>query len=223
LGLHPNIFFLGAVSLLNDVSSEMIFPLVPLFLANVLGASSAIIGFIGGISESTDALCRIFSGYLSDRIKRRKPMTVLGYGISTLAKPFMYLATNWGIVLGVRFSDRIGKGARTSSRDALLADSLSADERGKGFGLHRAMDNFGAVLGLLIAAIIIYSSQSNSLELNLTTYRWLVLIGVVPAILAVLILIIFVRERAKKTIAPKTKIPARGDSLPASMLVLKFF
>ena len=196
-GLHPNVFFLGIVSLLTDVSSEMIFTLVPLFLFNVLRIGTPVIGLIGGLSESIDAIFRIFSGWLSDKVGRRKPLAVLGYSISTIAKPFMYLASSWGGVLAVRFGDRVGKGIRTSPRDALVADSVSAGERGKGFGLHRAMDTFGAVLGLAIAAIIIYLAQGGGLELNLNTYQWLVLVGVVPAVLAVLVLVFFVRERRR--------------------------
>jgi len=197
-GLNPNVFFLGMVSLLTDVSSEMIFTLLPLFLSNVLGAATTVIGLIGGLSESTDAIFRIFSGWFSDRLKKRKSLAVLGYSISTIAKPIMYLASTWGVVLAVRFSDRIGKGIRTSPRDALIADSVSAEERGRGFGLHRAMDTFGAVLGLAIAAIIIYLVQGGGLQLSLKTYQWLVLVGVVPAVLAVLVLIIFVQERGRK-------------------------
>ena len=197
-GLNPNVFSLGLVSLLTDISSEMIFTLVPLFLSNVLGATTTLIGFIGGLSESTDAIFRIFSGWFSDRIGKRKPLMLLGYSISTLAKPFMYMANSWGAVLAIRFSDRVGKGIRNSPRDALVADSVSAQERGRGFGLHRAMDTFGAFLGLAIAAIIIYQVQGGGLELSLETYQWLVLVGVVPAVLAVLVLLFFVRESGKK-------------------------
>jgi MFS family permease len=196
-GLNPNVFFLGIVSLLTDVSSEMIFTLVPLFLSNVLGATTTIVGLIGGLSESTDAIFRIFSGWFSDRVGKRKSLAVLGYGISTLAKPFMYLASSWGSVLAIRFGDRVGKGIRSSPRDALIADSISAGERGKGFGLHRAMDTFGAVLGLAIAALIIYLVQGGGLALSLKTYQWLVLVGVVPAVLSVLVLLFFVHERRK--------------------------
>jgi MFS family permease len=194
-GLNPNVFFLGIVSLLTDVSSEMIFTLVPLFLFNVLSIGTPIIGLVGGLSESADAIFRIFSGWLSDRMGKRKPLAVWGYSISTIAKPFMYLASSWGAVLAVRFGDRIGKGIRTSPRDALVADSVSAGKRGRGFGLHRAMDTFGAFLGLAIATVVIYQLQGGELALSLKTYQWLVLIGVVPAVLAVLVLLFFVRER----------------------------
>ncbi len=196
--MHPNVFFLGLVSLLTDISSEMIFTLIPLFLNNVLGASSTIIGFIGGLSESADTVLRIISGWFSDRIGKRKPMAIMGYGLSTLVKPFMYLAGSWGAVLAVRFGDRLGKGIRSSSRDALIADSVSARERGRGFGLHRAMDTIGATLGLIIAAVIIYRVQGGGLELGRETYQWLVIVGVVPAFLAMLALIFLVRERKKK-------------------------
>ena len=205
-GLNPNVFFLGIVSPLTDVSSEMIFTLIPLFLSNVLGAAPAIIGLVGGLSESTDAILRIFSGWFSDRIGKRKSLALVGYSISTVAKPFMYLASSWGTVLAVRFGDRVGKGIRASPRDALVADSVSAEERGKGFGLHRAMDTTGAVLGLIIAAIIIYSVHGWGLELSLKTYQWLVLAGIVPAVLAVIVLLVFVSEARRK--------PPTGNSSP---------
>ena len=195
LGLNPNVFFLGLVSLLTDVSSEMIFTLVPLFLCNVLGAATTIVGLVGGISESADALFRIFSGLISDKLRKRKFLATLGYSLSTIAKPFMYLAASWGVVLAVRFGDRVGKGIRTSPRDALVADSVAAGERGKGFGLHRGMDTAGAVLGLVIVAVIVYYVQGGGLELGLETYRWLVLVGIIPAVLAVPVLLAFVREK----------------------------
>jgi len=204
-GLNPNVFFLGMVSLLTDVSTEMIFTLVPLFLANVLGAATTVVGLIGGVSESADAIFRIFSGWLSDRIRKRKPLAVLGYSISTMAKPFMYLATSWASVLAIKFGDRLGKGIRTSPRDALVADSVAAGERGKGFGLHRTMDTIGAVLGLAFAAVIIYMVQGGGLELSLKTYQWLILVGVVPAVLAVVVLLFFVHER--KSPPGATRLP----------------
>ena len=192
-GLNPNIFFLGLISFLTDVSSEMIFTLLPLFLANVLGAATVIIGFIEGVAESTASLLRIFSGWLSDKLGRRKSLAFIGYGLSTLAKPFMYLATTWGMVLGIRFTDRLGKGLRTAPRDALVADSVSAMERGRGFGFHRAMDTAGAAIGLIGAVAVVFLLQRGALELVRDTYQWLVLIGVVPAVLA-LLMFLFVHE-----------------------------
>ena len=202
-GLNPNIFFLGLVSFLTDVSSEMIFTLLPLFLANILGAAPIIIGFVEGVAESTASLLKIFSGWLSDKLGKRKSLAIIGYGLSTLAKPFMYIATTWGLVLGVRFSDRLGKGVRTAPRDALVADSVSADERGKSFGFHRAMDTSGAALGLIVAAAVVFLLQRGTFELARDTYQWLVLIGIVPAVLA-LFVFFFVRE-AKKDSTSQTQ------------------
>jgi MFS family permease len=195
-GLNPNVFFLGLVSFFTDVSSEMIFTLLPLFLANILGVAAVVIGFIEGVAESTASLLKIFSGWLSDRLGQRKSLAFIGYGLSTLAKPFMYIATTWGLVLGVRFADRLGKGVRTAPRDALVADSVSAGQRGKAFGLHRAMDTSGAALGLVAAAVVVFLLQKGALQLTLNTYQWLVLIGVVPAVLA-LFMFFFIREAKK--------------------------
>jgi MFS family permease len=198
-GLHSNVFFLGIVSLLTDVSSEMIFTLIPLFLTNVLGAAGTIVGIVGGVSEGADAIVRIFSGWLSDKIGKRKLLAVCGYSVSTVAKPFLLLASTWSAVLAVRFTDRLGKGVRTSSRDALVADSISTKERGKGFGLHRAMDTTGAFLGLVIAAIIVYLIQgAGATQLSLGCFQWLVIVGVIPAVLAVVALQAFVHEKKSK-------------------------
>ena len=199
LGIVPNVWFLGIGSLLTDISSEMIFTLVPLFLANVLGTTTTVIGFVGGLSDSVDNIFRIFSGWFSDRIGNRKNITVAGYSLSTLVKPLMYVASSWGVVLGVRFGDRIGKGVRSSPRDALIADSISPAERGKSFGIHRAMDTIGAVIGLALAALIIYRVQGSGLDLTKQSYQWIVLIGIIPAVLAVIVLLTTVREPEKRT------------------------
>ena len=212
-GMNANVFFLGMVSLLTDVSSEMIFTLVPLFLKNVLGASTAIIGLVGGLSDSTEGIFKIFSGWFSDRINRPKLLAVIGYGFSTLVKPLMLLATSWGIVAGVRLGDRVGKGIRTAPRDALVADSVSSDRRGRGFGLHRAMDTTGAVLGLCAAAFIIYGIEGGGVDITFNSYRWMIVGGIVPAVLAVFVLIFFVRERAKRE--------GRHAALPFSLGALR--
>jgi MFS family permease len=198
-GLNPNVFFLGLVSFLTDVSSEMIFPIFSLFLFNVLHAPTTIIGLIEGLAESIASLLRIFSGWLSDKLGKRKGLTILGYGLSAFAKPFMYIASTWGIAFGVRFADRVGKGIRTAPRDALVADSVTAEQRGKGFGLHRAMDTFGAVVGIISAAVVVFLWQGNNWALTQDTYKQLVLIGIIPAVLA-LFIFFFVRE-------PKREMP----------------
>ena len=203
IGLHPNVFFMGLTSLLTDISSELIFTLIPLFLSNVLGASSTLIGLVGGISESADSFLRILSGWLSDKIGKRKLLAVLGYSFSTLVKPFMLMANSWGAVAGIRFGDRVGKGVRTASRDALIADSVGEKERGRGFGLHRAMDSFGAVIGLAIAAVIVYLIPGDKLHLDVRAYHWMVIIGIIPAVLAVAVLMTLVHERKKPAINAK--------------------
>ena len=204
-GLNPNVFFLGLVSFLTDVSSEMIFTLLPLFLFNVLHAPTTIIGLIEGAAESIASLLRIFSGWLSDRLGKRKFLTILGYGLSTFAKPFMYIVTTCSLAFGVRFADRVGKGIRTAPRDALVADSLTPEQRGKGFGLHRAMDTFGAVVGIISAVVVVFLWQGENWALTRDTYQQLVLIGVIPAVLA-LFIFFFVREPKREILegAPPT-------------------
>jgi MFS family permease len=214
LGFSPNVFFLGVVSFLTDVSSEMIFTLVPLFLSNVLGAATSVVGLVGGLSDATDALFRFFSGWYSDRIRRQKVFAVVGYGLATAVKPLMYVATAWGAVVAIRFTDRVGKGLRSTPRDALLASSLLPSERGKGFGFHRAMDTAGATLGLALAAVIIYSMEGTALELTRQSFQRLVLIGLIPAVLGVIVLLLFVHEkresREQKAAGRATPAPVRS-------------
>jgi MFS family permease len=216
LGLPPNVFFMGLTSLLTDISSELIFTLVPLFLSDVLGATSTLIGLVGGLSDSADSLFRIASGWFSDKIGKRKLLTTLGYSISTVAKPFMLLANSWGAVIGVRLGDRIGKGVRTSSRDALIADSVEAKERGRSFGLHRAMDTAGAVIGLIIAAVIVYMIPGDKFHLERNAYHWMIIIGIIPAVLAVIVLMTLVHERKKLAATVKAGITKPAAITPFS-------
>jgi len=204
-GLNPNVFFLGLVSFLTDVSSEMIFTLLPLFLFNVLGVTTTVIGLIEGVADATASLFRILSGWLSDRLGKRKGLTILGYGLSTAVKPLMYIASTWGMVLGVRFCDRMGKGVRTAPRDALVADSVTSGQRGKAFGLHRAMDTFGAMVGIISAAVVVFLWQGGSLELSRATYQQLVLIGIIPAVIA-LFIFFFIKE-PERSPAPQSSPP----------------
>jgi MFS family permease len=214
-GLHSNVFFLGLTSLLNDFSSELIFTLLPLFLINILGVSTVIVGLIGGISGSADSLFRILSGWYSDKKGKRKSFAVLGYAISTIAKPFMYIASSWGVVTGIRFADRVGKGIRNAPRDALVADSVSQKERGKAFGLQRAMDTSGAVIGLAVAALIIYLVQGDAAVLELPTFHWMVIIGIIPGILGTLVIFFLVKDTIKK----KTQTQS-GDAVTKSSSAL---
>jgi MFS family permease len=212
LGVHPNVFFTGVTSLLTDISSELIFTLVPLFLSDVLGVTSTVIGLVGGLSDSADSLFRIASGWFSDKIGQRKLLAVIGYSISTIVKPLMLLANSWSAVIGVRLGDRIGKGVRTSSRDALIADSVEAKDRGRSFGLHRAMDTTGAVIGLIIAAVIVYMIPGDKFHLERNAFHWMIIIGIIPAVLAVIVLMTLVHERKKIAAAVKT-----GTTNPVAM------
>src|SRR5512132_4279787 len=186
--LPRNVWVMSATSLLNDISSEMLLNLIPFFLANILGVRTAVIGLIEGVAETTASLLKIFFGTLSDRLGRRKPFAVVGYALSALTKPLLYFAGAWGWVLGVRVADRIGKGIRTAPRDALIADSIHQDQRGLAFGLHRASDTLGAFLGLGIAAVLIWLTQSDKLLLAVSTFRLIVLVSIIPGVLAVLVL-----------------------------------
>ncbi len=203
LGFTANVFFLGLVSLLTDISSEMTLTILPLFLVNVLGAGTPVIGVIEGVAESAATLLKVISGWMSDKWGSRKGLATIGYAFSALAKPLLYFADAWGTVLGVRIADRLGKGIRSSPRDALLADSIPEDVRGKSFGFHRAMDTAGAVIGLGLAAAIVFFLQRNEIPMERGTYQKLVLVGVIPGLLAVLVMWFLVKEvRKDKKIHP---------------------
>ncbi|MCX5997408.1 MAG: MFS transporter [Chloroflexi bacterium] len=200
-GLNPNIFYLGLVSFLTDVSSELIFTLLPLFLANVLQTGTVIIGLIEGVAESTASVLKVLSGWLSDKLGNRKCLSFIGYALSTLAKPFMLIANTWGPIMGIRFADRFGKGIRTAPRDALVADSSSEADRGKAYGFHRAMDTSGAFLGLLAAAAVVFLLQREVVNLQIDTYRWLIVLGIIPAFIA-LFFFVFIKEPPKQQACP---------------------
>lgn len=208
--LPRNVWVLSAASFLTDISTEMLTNLIPLFLANVLGVRTSVIGLIDGIAETTASLLKLYSGALSDKLGNRKWLTVAGYGISTLAKPFLYFASTWGWVLGVRFADRVGKGIRTAPRDALLAGSVHENQRGLAFGLHRAADTAGAFTGLAIAALVIFFTQSGAAQLTRATFQTVVLVSIIPAVLAVLVLALFVKEVAGKAQASTLTLSLAG-------------
>lgn len=186
--LPRNIWATSLTSFFMDVSTEMVLNILPLFLSNVLGVKTNIIGVIEGVAESTSSLLKLFSGWLSDRLRTRKWLAVTGYAISALAKPFFYFANSWGVVAGVRWADRVGKGIRTAPRDALVADSVEESHRGLAFGFQRAADTAGAMVGLVIALGAVWLAQSNAVVLGAATFRTVVLISLLPAALAVLTL-----------------------------------
>lgn len=206
--LHRNVWVTSLTSFLTDVSSEMIFNLLPLFLANVLGVRTSAIGLVEGVAESVSSFLKIVSGFVSDLAGARKWLAVLGYGISAASKPFLYFASTWKAVLGIRAADRVGKGVRSAPRDALLAESVPAGDLGLAFGLHRAFDSGGAFVGVLAALGVVWSVQKGALALEPDTFRLLVLVSIVPAFAAVLVLAVGAKE---------IEIPGRGrkrTSLP---------
>jgi MFS family permease len=189
-GIAGNVLILGLVSFLTDFSSEMIYPLLPVFLTTVLGAGPAFLGVIEGVAESTASLLKLFSGIASDRVLDRKKLVLSGYGISSCARPFIAAATGPLAVLFIRFADRVGKGIRTSPRDALIADSADPAIRGKAYGFHRSMDHAGAIAGPLTATLLLAYCTT-----DLRTVFWL---SAIPGVLAVLLIIFKVREVARK-------------------------
>jgi MFS family permease len=202
--LPRNVIALGAVSLLTDVSSDMISPLLPLFITAVLGAGPAALGVIEGVAEATASLLKLFSGAWSDRVRRKKPLVAWGYGIAAVARPLCAFATSWLHILLIRFADRTGKGIRTSPRDALIAASVEPSIRGKAFGLHRAMDNLGAAIGPVLAFLL--------LSLGGYSYRAIFLFAALPGIASVLVLVSHVRE-ADTSAIPGKRFRLTGGAL----------
>lgn len=219
--LPRNVVVLGVVSFFTDMSSEMIYPLLPVFLGTVLGTSATVIGVIEGAAESVSALLKLASGWWSDRVGRRKPLVVAGYLIASITRPMIGLAQAAGHVLAIRLIDRVGKGIRTSPRDALIADSVDSSIRGRAYGFHRAADHAGAVVGPLIAWVI--------LEQLGVPMRTLFLLAAIPAALAVITLVLGVHEprrtrpaappKAEPTLAGASRLGGRYWSVLAVILV----
>ena len=187
--LPRNVWAMGFVSFFNDISSEMVYPIIPIFLKTVLGAPATVIGLIEGVAESTASLLKLVSGWLSDHLKKRKIFVTFGYGLSSISKPLIGLAKTWPFVLFARFIDRFGKGTRVAARDALILESVNPEDRGRAFGLHRSMDSLGAVFGPLLALLLIVLYNDN--------YPKIFFIAFIPSLIGVLLLIIFVKEKKK--------------------------
>lgn len=200
--MNPVIVLLGFVSLLTDLSSNMIVPILPLYLTTVLHVQVGSIGIIEGIAESTASILKLFSGWMTDRTRKHKLLMLIGYGLSNLTKPFFALSTSWGQVLLIRFSDRFGKGIRTSPRDALLADSTTKEERGKAFGFRRAMDALGAALGPLVAFGVLAIFTNN--------YRLVFWLSVIPGLIAVALIFIFLKDKEPGGYGNEAKFPKIG-------------
>ena len=186
--LHRNVWAASGTSFLTDVSSEMLLNVLPLFLSNVLGVRVWAVGVVEGLADATASVLKLYSGWLSDRLGTRKWPAVAGYAISAVSKPFYLLASTWGAIAAIRWGDRVGKGVRTAPRDALLADSTPAQRRGLAFGLHRAADTAGAVIGIAVSIWVVQRVQGGGALLEAGTFRSLVLWSLVPAFLGVAVL-----------------------------------
>ncbi|MBI5573708.1 MAG: MFS transporter [Elusimicrobia bacterium] len=212
-----NIIILGITSLLTDISSEMVYPLIAVYLSS-LGATPAIIGLIEGIAESLASLLKVFSGHFSDKTKRRKPFVIFGYSFSAVGKFLLYISTTWHLVFFARIFDRLGKGIRTAPRDALIAESSQDGKKGKAFGLHRTMDTIGAAAGVLLAYFFITTWHGS--------YKTVFLWSVVPAALGVVVLF-FVKEKHKTDTEQKhgtdTKLKINFKSFKYLDKKLKYF
>ena len=195
-GFSRNTLLLAAASLFADISTEMLYPVLPIFLTQTLHASGSVVGLVDGVAQATQNIVQGLSGWLSDRTQRRRPIALVGYTLSALAKPLIGLATAWPAVLGARFLDRVGAGTRSAPRDALIASSVAEEDRGSAFGLEGIGDNLGAFLGPLLAVAFLVTMSVD--------IRWIFYLAVIPGLLAVL-MVLLVQERAAKVKA-KSKI-----------------
>lgn len=221
--LPRNVVAIGLVSLLNDASSEIIYPLLPVFLSLTLGASPAIVGLIEGAAESVSGFLKLFAGYFSDRRGKRKGFVVLGYALAGVARPLLAFATSWHQVLAIRLTDRVGKGIRGAPRDAMIADTAGVEQRGLAFGFHRAMDNVGAVVGPLIGYLLVLLFVVDRNSPTAADFNKIFLFASIPAFAAVLVAVFFVRETSMKANATELNVREPEITSQRSRLSLKGF
>src|SRR5215212_4701096 len=225
--LPRNVFAISLVSLLNDASSEIIYPLLPVFLVTSLGASARAIGIIEGLAESMSSLLKLFAGYLSDRLGKRKALVVAGYSLASLARPLLAFTHTWTQVLAIRVTDRVGKGVRTAPRDAMIADAVPVGQRGIAFGFHRAMDHGGAVIGPLVGYLLVILFVANRAFPTAAEFSRIFLVASIPALLAVLVAIFFMRESPAPvhhgSEIPKLSLRGFDSNFKRFLLVLALF
>src|SRR6266446_102888 len=198
-GLTKNAVFLACASLFSDISTEMLYPILPVYLTQYLKANGSIVGIIEGIAQATQNIIQGFSGWLSDKLQRRKPIALVGYFLSAISKPFMGIANAWPGVFAARFTDRLGAGGRSAPRDALIAESVAPEHRGKAFGLEGIGDNLGAFLGPLITVLLFFSLRFD--------IHYIFYLAIIPGLTAFL-MILFVKEKKTK-MGSKSKIDLR--------------
>ena len=221
-----NVLAVSAVSLLNDTSSEIIYPLLPAFLALALGASPFAIGLIEGFAESVASILKLFAGNLSDKLGRRKPLVFVGYAIAAITRPFLGFVASWPQVLIVRMTDRVGKGIRGAPRDALIASSVPKSERGIAFGFNRAADHLGAVFGPIAAFLLLSIFAVNAQQPTITEYQYVFLFASIPVVVGLLIIWFVVKEpKAKRDPAAKLSLSLSGfdSNFKRLMVVVAMF
>lgn len=212
-GITKPVFVVSAVSFLNDIASDMIYPIVPIFLTTVLGAPVAVMGLIEGIAESTSSFLRVASGVASDKMEKRKPFIIMGYIFSATSKLFYAAAGAWQMVLAGKFIDRLGKGTRTSARDAFIAEHTNDEHKGRAFGFHRGMDTLGAVFGPLLGVFLLSYFNND--------FKTVFLVSLIPTIFALFLLFFFIRDDKPKIDKIKFKIPFKEviKNLPKPLLI----
>jgi len=201
---EKNILYLGLVSFFTDISSEMIFPVLPIFLTTVLKANMAVVGLIEGVAESTSAILKLFSGMLSDKFKKNKLFVFVGYTLSALMKPLLAISNSWTHVMAIRFLDRVGKGIRTSPRDKLIASYTTRNNIGKYFGLHRTLDTLGAIFGTIITAVLLHFFMSD--------FKLIFLLSFIPGLISLFVLSMVKEQKCRKTRDASFKIEFRDLS-----------
>jgi MFS family permease len=229
--LPGNVIWLGITSMFNDISSEILLRALPLFLSGVLGVSMSVIGLIEGVSEATSSLLKVLFGWLSDKWESRKNLAAAGYGLSALSRPILFLTTSWVFPFLFRFLDRVGKGIRTAPRDALIADSVTPEMRGRAFGFNRALDPFGALLGALIGAGVLYGlgglDKNPNGAMDADVFRTLLWIALIPTFFSTLIVIFLVREKKKHhrnaVAKPIISFTGMGKSFNVYLIILFIF
>ena len=225
--LPRNVIAIGLVSLLNDASSEIIYPLLPVFLATTLGASAVAIGMIEGLAESMSSLLKLFAGYLSDRLGKRKLLVVAGYSLASIVRPMLAFTQTWQQVLGIRIADRVGKGFRTAPRDAMIADTVQVEQRGIAFGFHRAMDHGGAVIGPVLGYLLVVLFVANAASPTGAEFSRIFIIASIPALMAVLVAVFFMKEspvhRQQGSAIPKLSLRGFDSNFKRFLLVLALF
>jgi len=205
-GISRNVVLLGMVSLFTDMSSQMVFPLLPLYLTCVLGAGAYVVGIVEGAAQASASMFKLVSGYWSDRLGRRKVFVIVGYTLSAVTKPLLAFANVWTTVLVVRVVERVGKGVRTAPRDAIVAESTDQRYRGRAYGFHRSMDGFGSIIGALLAYILLQSLD----------YRDIFLLALIPGMLAVFFLL-FVREEDQPVVERTSSMAGSFRDLPPGL------